>query len=197
LPVKEKAKPRLVDERLVTALSHETRAHALAVFTERPASTKEIAAELKKSVSAVWYHVDKLRELGCIEPVATKKRRGATEHFYRATVRHFFSADAWETVPKSERLAITMGVLRLVAADLDEAIKAETADAIDRHLSRTQLVLDQEGWTETTDLLASSLEGLLEIRERCALRRAESDEPAIRASVSIMQFELPSRTGSG
>lgn len=188
---KQQRKPRLIDERLVAALSHETRAHALAVFTERPASTKEIADELKKSVSAVWFHVDKLRDLGCIELVETKKRRGATEYFYRATVRHFFDAAAWEALPSPKRLAITMGVLRLIATDLDEAMQAETADAINRHLSRTLLILDKEGWEETTDLLAETLERLLIIRERSATRRAETEDP-IRASVSIMQFELPS-----
>lgn len=196
MPVKQKAKPRLIDERLVAALSHETRAHAMAVFTERPASTKEIAAELKKSVSAVWYHVDKLVKLGCIELVRSEKRRGAMEHFYRATVRHFFSDDAWENVPKSKRLAISMGVLRLIAGDLDEAMQAETVDAVDRHLTRTQLILDKEGWRETSELLAETLEGLFKIREKSAMRRARSDEKAIRASVSIMQFELPSRAGS-
>jgi len=196
VPAKQKAQPRLVDERLIVALSHETRAHALAVFTERPASTKEIAGELKKSVSAVWYHVDKLVKLGCIELVRSEKRRGAMEHFYRATVRHFFSDDAWENVPKSERLAISMGVLRLIAGDLDEAMQAETVDAVDRHLTRTQLILDKDGWQETSDLLAETLEGLLEIRENSAMRRAESSDKAIRASVSIMQFQLPSRAGS-
>ena len=196
MPAKQKAQPRLVDERLIVALSHETRAHALAVFTERPASTKEIAGELKKSVSAVWYHVDKLVKLGCIELVRSEKRRGAMEHFYRATVRHFFSDDAWENVPKSERLAISMGVLRLIAGDLDEAMQAETVDAVDRHLTRTQLILDKDGWQETSDLLAETLEGLLEIRENSAMRRAESSDKAIRASVSIMQFQLPSRAGS-
>lgn len=196
MPAEREARPRLVDERLVAALSHETRAHALAVFTERPASTKEIAAELDKSVSAVWYHVDKLLKLGCIELVRSEQRRGAMEHFYRATVRHFFSDEAWEQVPKSERLAITMGILRLIAGDLDEAMQAETADAVDRHLSRTYFVLDREGWQEIIDLLAQTLEGLLAIRETSTMRRAQSGEKAVRASVSIMQFELPSRSKS-
>jgi predicted ArsR family transcriptional regulator len=188
---KQLKNPKLVDERLVTALSHETRAHALAVFTERPASTKEIAGELGKSVSAVWFHVDKLRELGCIELVETKKRRGATEHFYRATIRHFFDAETWKNLSKPKRLTVTMGILRLIATDLNEAMQAETADAIDRHLSRTLLILDKEGWEETIDLLAETLERLLVIRETSATRRVETEDP-IRTSVSIMQFELPS-----
>lgn len=196
MPVKQKAQPRLVDDRLVAALSHETRAHALTVFSERPASTKEIAAELKESVSAVWYHVDKLLKLGCIELVRSEKRRGAMEHFYRATIRPFFGAEGWEQVPKSERLAITMGALRLIADDVDEAMRLKTVDAVDRHLSRTQLLLDDEGWQETGDLLAETLEKLTLIRENSAMRRAKSSDKAIRASVSIMQFQLPSRASS-
>jgi predicted ArsR family transcriptional regulator len=196
VPVTEKPKPRLVDERLVAALSHETRAHALTVFTERPASTKEIAAELKKSVSAVWYHVDKLLGLGCIELVRSEKRRGAMEHFYRATVRHFFDTKTWESLPEDDRLAIAMGILRSIAGDVDEAVRAKTVDTVDNHLSRTLLILDGEGWKETNALLDETLEGLLKIRERSTVRLGESDERPIRASASIMQFELPSRAGS-
>lgn len=195
MPAKHQKKPRLIDERLVTALSHETRAHALAVFTERPASTKELAQELDQSVSAVWHHVDKLLKLGCIELVETKRRRGAHEHFYRATVRHFFDAEAWENVSKRKRLTITMGVLRLIAGDLDKAVRGETVDAVDRHLSRTLLTLDGEGWTESNALLDDTLERLLQIREKATLRMAGTGEEPIRASASIMHFQLP-RHGS-
>jgi predicted ArsR family transcriptional regulator len=196
VPVKPEAKPRLVDERLVAALSHETRAHALTVFTERPASTKEIAAERKESVSAVWYHVDKLLKLGCIELVRSEQRRGAMEHFYRATVRHFFDTKTWESLPERNRLTIAMGILRSIAGDVDEAVQAQTVDTVDNHLSRTLLMLDPEGWKESNLLLDETLEGLLEIRERSAMRLAKSDERPIRATVSLMEFELPSRSDS-
>lgn len=196
MPVNQEAKPRLVDERLVAALSHETRAHALTVFTERPASTKEIAAELKESVSAVWYHVDKLVKLGCIELVRSEKRRGAMEHFYRATVRHFLDAEAWKTLPGRSRLTITMGILRSISGDVDEAVRAKTVESTENHLSRTLLMLDREGWEESNALLDETLEGLLEIREKSAVRLAKSDEQPIRASVSMMEFQLPSRAGS-
>jgi predicted ArsR family transcriptional regulator len=196
VPVKQEAKPRLVDERLVAALSHGTRAHALTVFTERPASTKEIAAELKESVSAVWYHVDKLLKLGCIELVRSEKRRGAMEHFYRATVRHFFDTKTWESLPARNRLTIAMGILRSIAGDVDDAVRAKTVDTVDNHLTRTLLMLDREGWEESNALLDETLEGLLKIREKSAMRLAESDEPPIRASVSMMEFELPSRSKS-
>lgn len=194
MPKEELRAPKLVDDRLVSALSHETRAHALTACTERPTSTKEIAAELGLSVSAVWYHVRKLLDLGCIELVESKRRRGATEHFYRATVRHFFDADIWAQLPERKRETIAVGILQMIAADVDEAVRAKCVDTGENHLSRTLMILDREGWAETTDLLAEALERLLLIREKSVMRRAESDEGAIRASVSMMQFELPSRS---
>jgi len=196
VPPTKKKTPPLLNDRLVAAFSHETRAHALGVFAVRPASTKEIANELEKSVSAVWYHVDKLRELGCIEQVRAEKRRGATEHFYRATVPHFFDDETWASLPKRNRHEIALGILRLIASDLNEAVQAEALDTIDNHLSRSMLNLDREGWNESKVLLNETLEQLFQIRERATMRMAKSGEDSIRVSATIMQFELPPRSES-
>lgn len=193
MATKHQKKPKLIDERLVAAFSHETRAHALGVFAVRPASTKELAEELGQSVSAVWYHVDRLLKLGCIELVETKRRRGAREHFFKATVPHFFEDEVWELIPKKKRLAIVMGVLRLIAGDLDEAVRAETVDAVDTHISRSLLNLDSQGWVESKALLGDTLEKLLAIREEATMRMTENGEDSLRVSVSIMQFQLPPR----
>ncbi len=193
MPTKHQKKPKLIDERLVTAFAHETRAHALGVFAVRSASTKELAEELGQSVSAVWYHVDKLLKLGCIELVETKRRRGAREHFFKATVPHFFEDDVWERIPKEKRIPIVTGILRLITGDLNEAVRADTVDTVDNHLSRSLLNLDRQGWDESRVLLEATLERLLEIREKATMRVAESGEEPIRASVSIMHFQLPPR----
>lgn len=192
MPTVEKKSPKLIDERLVTALSHETRVHALAVFHDRPASTKEVAEELGQSVSAVWYHVDKLLQLDCIELVSSKRRRGATERFYRATVSEYLDEEAWSGIPKSKRLAITMGLLRLVSSDLDEAIKAETIGAPDNHISRSLFNLDRQGWDDSKEILERTLEELFRVREESTMRLAE-DEGAdlVKTSISILQYELP------
>lgn len=191
-----KGKPRLFDERLIDAFSHETRAHAMGVFAVRPASTKELAGELGQSVSAVWYHVDRLLKLGCIEQVASKPRRGARERFFRAIVPHFFEDEVWEAIPQGKRYAIVTGILRLIAGDLNEAIRTGRLDTVDNHLSRSMVNLDQLGWRESKDLLDDTLEALLSIRERSMLRMADSDESSTRVAVAIMQFELPPRSGS-
>lgn len=185
--------PTLIDGRLLTALAHDTRTYALLVFSERPASTKEIAAELGVSVSAVWYHVQKLLSLGCIEEVDVKRRRGAHERFFIATRSCYFDVESWSTMPAEKKHAYVMRILRMIAGDLDEAMRSNTVDTDDNHLSHTPLILDRMAWKEATELLEETLVKLLEIRKQAGRRVAEGESDAFRAAVSIMQFELPPR----
>ncbi len=194
MPAQSQIPPKMVDERLAAALSHSTREHALSIFSVRPASTKEIAAELKISVSSAWYHVDKLRELGCIKEVKSVPRRGAVEHFFVATSDCYFDPEAWDAVPKDKRAAITMRILRLISGDVDKAVRSDTVDAKDRHLSRTMIDLDLKGQKEAYSVLASALEGLLAVRENCAARREKHEGKTIPTSVVIMQLELQPRS---
>jgi DNA-binding transcriptional ArsR family regulator len=82
-------RPRAVsiDQRLAKALSHSVRAQALALIAEGTASPKQIAERLGVDVRSVAYHVRVLEDLGCIELVETRQRRGAVEHIYKATKR--------------------------------------------------------------------------------------------------------------
>lgn len=193
MPAKGQKTPKLIDDRLVAALSHTTREYALSVFRDRPASTKEIAEELGEGVSAVWHHVDKLLKLGCIEEVESKQRRGAYERFYRATTECYFNDEAWERMSAGDRFPFVMRILRLVASDIDEAIRARTFDVPGDHQSHTWICLDRQGWKEVNALLGATLEELLEIRQKCRIRLEETGETPIRSSVSILHFELPPR----
>jgi DNA-binding transcriptional ArsR family regulator len=80
-------RPVSIDQQLAKALSNALRARALHLIAEGVASPKSIAAKLDVDLRTVAYHVRVLRQLGCIELVETKRRRGAVEHIYRvATV---------------------------------------------------------------------------------------------------------------
>ncbi len=74
-----------VDQRLLKALAHPLRAKALPLFAEGPVSPVQVARQLDVDVSHLAYHIRVLRKLGFIELVETRQRRGALEHFYRAT----------------------------------------------------------------------------------------------------------------
>ena len=190
--------PKMVDDRLTVALSHETREHALSVCSVRPTSTKEIAADLDIRVSAAWCHVDRLIELGCLKEAHSRKVRGATEHFYEATTACYFDAAAWEAVPKEKRVAITMRVLRLIAGDVDEAVRAKTVDSTKHHISRTIMNLDPKGDQEISSILAKALEEVLTVRENCAARKHKNKGGGNTTPTSFifMQLDLPPRDTS-
>jgi DNA-binding PadR family transcriptional regulator len=65
------------------------------------ASPKELAPEVGETVGNMAYHIRKLEESGYVEPVRTEPRRGAEEHFYRATKAAVFTAEEWALVPRS------------------------------------------------------------------------------------------------
>lgn len=72
------------DQRLLKALAHPLRARALPLFADGPISPIQVARQLEVDVSHIAYHIRVLRNLGFIELVETRQRRGALEHFYRA-----------------------------------------------------------------------------------------------------------------
>jgi DNA-binding transcriptional ArsR family regulator len=190
------AEPRragLVDERLAKALSHPLRGRIFAILNEQVASPNEIADMLEERLPNVSYHVRALVDLECIELVRTAPRRGAIEHYYRAVKRPFFSDRDWMRMPRSARQAISDVGLDLIWEDVSEAIEAGTFESrSDRHLSRSPLVVDEQGWGELRDLLADALGQAERIAERSGDRIAKSREEAVATELVIMHFERPS-----
>ena len=95
-----------IDIDIVKALAHPARFHALDILNKRVASPKELAAEVGIEVGLMSYHVKELRKKGFVELVDTAQRRGAVEHYYRATKRAMFSDAEWPKVPANMRGSI-------------------------------------------------------------------------------------------
>jgi DNA-binding transcriptional ArsR family regulator len=76
-----------LDLRPMKALTHPLRVKALKVLTQRTASPSELSYELEEPLGNVSYHVKTLLEYDCVKLVKTEPRRGAVEHYYRATPR--------------------------------------------------------------------------------------------------------------
>jgi DNA-binding transcriptional ArsR family regulator len=180
----------VVDRRLAKALSHPLRAHVLTILNERVASPNQIANELEEPLGNVSYHVKTLAEMGCIELVDTEPRRGAIEHFYRAVVRPFFSDKDWKRLPPSARQGISDATLQLIWEDTSDALTAGTFDRrSDRHLSRSPLVLDQQGWEEVNELLLETMNRVVEIEAESAKRLASNGEGGFNTKMVLMHFE--------
>lgn len=181
-----------VEQIVAKAFAHPLRVQILIILNERVASPNLLSQELDQSLNLVAYHVRVLEKYDCIELVDTKQRRGATEHFYRATRRQFLTDSEWARMPESLRPGLSGAMLKSVFEDIDEATQAGTFDDLDdRHLSRTPMVVDKQGWTDVADLLAETLDRVLQIQAQANERLANSGEEGMLSKVEILHFKSP------
>lgn len=195
---KKKSKNSGVDQRLVKALAHPLRVEILIILNERMASPNELSKELEEGLSQVSYHVKVLKDFECIEMVKTEPRRGAVEHYYRATARAFLSDREWQKLPESIKPGMSAAVMKMLISDVIEAMNGGTFDSRDdRHMSWTPGVVDEQGWTESVDLINETLDRAIAIHTASAKRLAKSGEEGIPATTVLMNFEgLPAETKS-
>jgi DNA-binding transcriptional ArsR family regulator len=175
-------------------MSHPTRLNAMTILVERVATPRQIALEMEEPLNNVTYHIDVLRELGCIELVEIRQSRGGrvAEHFYRASKLAYVDDEAWEELDEGEKLSVTNGIVQLASQDLNEAMATGTFyKPDDNHISRTPLEVDEEGWTEVNEIMDEALGRLLRAKERIAERCAKSAEQTFLTKVHMLHFRSP------
>ena len=183
-----------VEQIVAKAFAHPLRVQILIILNERVASPNLLAQELDQSLNLVAYHVRVLEKYDCIELVDTKQRRGATEHFYRATRRQFLTDSEWARMPEVLRPGIATAMLKSVFEDIDEAVTSGTLEEVDDvHLSRTPMVVDQRGWDDVASLLNETLNRVLEIQTEAGERLANGDGDGIASKVHLLHFKSPNR----
>lgn len=196
------------DTALAKALSHPVRLQALKILDERVASPSEIADELGLPVSNVAYHVRALLQLECIEEVATRPVRGALEHLYRAVRRPAIAGDEWEDIPGAARTQTAASVFRGTLADARGSLEAGVFDrASERHLTRTELELDEESWRTLNDRLRALLDEALALQAASDERRGKTkatgrrkpaaDVRVVRSTLSLLHFERAEADAAG
>lgn len=187
-----KTQRRKAAENRIKAMSHPLRASILRLLTERTASPAEMARELDEELSNVSYHTKQLVEFECAELVSTRPVRGALEHFYRATERHLIDTEEWEELDPviAEDL-----VCEFMQKILDDFVASSRAKLIgndkDFHLTRTLLVLDEEGLQEALEAHERTRLEILEIAARSSERMLESGEQGTHVSTAQGCFKLP------
>jgi DNA-binding transcriptional ArsR family regulator len=187
---KSKQKAAGVNLQLVKALGHELRVEILTILNERMASPNELAKELDEGLSQVSYHVKVLKDYECIRLVKTEPRRGAVEHYYRATSRAFLTDRDWRELPESVRPGLSADLFELIVNDTVVALETGAFDKrVDRHMSWTPLVLDEKGWVEMIKLMDGSLARVLKIQADSSSRLGKSGEEGVTATVAMLGFE--------
>jgi DNA-binding transcriptional ArsR family regulator len=182
--------PEGITQQLAKALAHPLRVRILTSLQKGISSPNQLAQELGEPLGNVSYHVKTLLEYDCVELVKTEPRRGAVEHFYRATERAFFSDSDWAKIPASARKGISGATLELIGKDATEAMIAGTIDArTDSHVSETSLLLDEKGWKELNAILMDALNRAIEVQEEAASRLAGEKSDSIQTKLAILHFE--------
>jgi DNA-binding transcriptional ArsR family regulator len=189
-----KTSPEGITQQLAKALAHPLRVKILSSLQKGISSPNQLAQELGEPLGNVSYHVKTLLEYDCVELVKTEPRRGAVEHFYRATERAFFDEADWKKIPASARKGITGVVLESIGKDSTEALMAGTMDARpETHVTRTPLVLDERGWKDLNDVLSGALDRATEIQEEAANRLTEEKSEGFSTKLAILHFESPAK----
>ncbi len=184
--------PEGITQQLAKALAHPLRVRILSSLHKGVSSPNQLSQELGEPLGNVSYHVKTLLEYDCVELVKTEPRRGAVEHFYRATERAFFSTSDWEKIPASARQGISGSILETVGQDATDALMSGSIDArSDSHISRTLLLLDEKGWSDIAALLADTLNKAIEIQEEAATRLSDEKSESVSTTMAILHFESP------
>lgn len=173
-------------------MNHPLRAQILRILVERTASPAEMARELDEELSNVSYHTKQLVGFECAELVSTRPVRGALEHFYRATERHLIDTEEWDEL---DPIIAEDLVCEFMQKILDDFVVSARARLIggdkDFHLTRTPLVLDQEGLQEALEAHERLRLEVLEIEARSAERMVGSGEQGTHVSSSQGCFKTP------
>jgi hypothetical protein len=149
------------------------------------------------TLSRVDKNFKKLAEHGWLRFIRSETggdRRGATEHFYRATDLAVFDKETWALVPYSMRVAISWRTFKILAERVRDAMKAGTLEArADSHLSWTTIVLDELGWGRVVASVDALFASIFEEQGDAKLRISHSGETPMVATVALAAFESPTR----
>jgi len=183
--------PDPIDQRLVRSLAHPLRIQILELLTDRVASPNLIANELESGLSDVAYHTRALDRYGALELVDTAQRRGATEHFYKATPGAFVGGPPWRKVPRSIRGGVSAATLQTFLDKAIAALEAGTLDGRDDTVFRWMpLHLDEEGWGEVIAVMEEATKLMLAAHVRSQDRlRENGGEGAVSTVVGMAAFE--------
>jgi hypothetical protein len=83
-------------------------------------------------------------------------------------------------------------MLKSMFDDIEEAVKSGTFDEKeDRHLTRTPMVVDKEGWGQVNALLLETYDKVMEIQSESQARLAKSGDQGINTKVEMLHFLSP------
>jgi DNA-binding transcriptional ArsR family regulator len=171
------------------------RMRLLTFITERDeASPVEMSRALHQPLARVSHHTRVLRDLGYIELSRTEPRRGALEHYYRATAPPFLDDRHWDLLPVPARRRVAAQLFGQVFRDAAAAGQVGGFNAAGAHIARLMLDLDARGWRDLSRAVLTLLRRAEAIQERSDARRGSgrgASEESGPSELAILHFAKP------
>src|SRR3954447_4539113 len=180
------------EARIAKALAHPLRARILQRLGERVASPGDLATELGAPLRVVTCHARRLRDSDCVELVRTEPRRGALQHFYRATARPNLDEEQWRTLPAGLRKELSGETLQVLVDDLAAASDGGRLEDPELIVDRTPLELDERAFKKLNKLLARTHEQALAIAAESAGRAESAPDGVFATELAILHFKRAS-----
>jgi DNA-binding transcriptional ArsR family regulator len=178
-----------IGPKLARVMAHPLRMRALAILDERVASPSEMARELDAPLGVMSYHVRQLERAGLIELVSTTPRRGALEHHFRAVVRPRVTDADWAQLPEIVKQAIVSSGLQGISERVNAAAAQGGFSRENAQLSKTEMVVDDQGWKQVVKELDRLDERLVKIQQESAARIGNDHDRELAASLVYLFFE--------
>jgi len=186
-----RANNRQLDERLAKALSHPLRQRILQRLNEGGIkSPNELSQELGDPLGNVSYHVRILRELDCVELVRTEQRRGALEHYYKATAQPWLDDKQWARLPAAFRRKTLGRTLSEILESASDASQTGGFDDPEATVARVPLELDEQGWRDLVKLLNDTLDAAVKIQAESQDRQGKpgTEGAPVRTELGLLHF---------
>jgi len=179
----------------VEALTHPLRSRILGILEHEWATAAEIAEELGTPARTVRHHLRFLRERGFISVRRSRRRRNVHEYSFEGTTFGYVDDDLYATLSSAERRAVTNHYLRVLSRGVNRfAASGTTYDTHFPFTVRVRLATDEQGWTELTEILSSTLERILRVKRESG-ERLEGTEDGTVAEIGVLAFEVPLTNG--
>jgi hypothetical protein len=183
-------------ERLAPVLADDVCLQIVIELNRRAMSVTQFHRELGgASPSGIRSRFKRLERAGWVRKVDEKTgglRRGASEHFYRASRPAMIGDGAWQTPPDSLRGTPSWRTFKRFCEKVLEAMRSGTFDArADRSVTLSFLNLDQQGWANVIAGIESLAAFVLKEQARAKARLEESGEKPTAATVGLAAFETP------
>ena len=178
----------ITDPSLAKALAHPLRTRILSALEDRTASPSELANELGAPLGVVSYHVRRLAALRFLKLVKRVPRRGAVEHYYTAVAGPHITDAAWGSTPTIAKQAMISTVLADIGRRSGDAVSTGGFEDPRSHISRSPLILDQEGWAATAKEFDALLARINQIEAESAKRLARDHHAGERPAEAVLML---------